>query len=853
MAERVFIRFEFALPLEKLRSHESQNIILTLTQVGIIEFLILSSWCRKNGLPAISVANRKRILFLAKPTFFFQILFRRKTYSQLFLSDEPGPRLLFCPSHDRTRLSEPVPVEQLLGELYVAQAGPIESSRFHFFPIFVLWRKHVRGGSRKPSEYLLGLGSDPNLLGKFWYLIRKRKDSLVKSLDDFAMFSLVEGNENPEDSESIRLARQTRRRILIQTHQEMRVILGPRYSSPENVKETILRDPEIQKIIDEVAMSEHLDRKKVMSRAYGNLTEIVSHYRYRTIEILYAILSWLFNKVFDGVNTRPNQIQMVREQMKTKPVIFVSCHRSHLDYLVIPYILFENDMVTPHIAAGINLAFWPFGTVARSAGAFFIRRSFRGDVLYAACLRKYIEYLLKHRYNIKFFIEGTRSRSGKMLPPAFGLLKMVTEPQRRKVIEDISYVPVSLTYDEVPEERSYTREIAGGQKKKESAKELLKSLDFVKRNFGKVYVRFGTPVSAKDAERSVEEFGQDSTLALQKTAFQLCKNINDATPITPKSVISSVFLGHTETSLSLEEILQHSSLMAEFVLSGGHELSVADSLAFRRAAEQTVRRLAKAGVLQLSESVVPRRYLCDRRRRTLLALYKNNAVHCFIIPSIALSAFLEVAGQTDSQNMVESVFEKWVAACFEMRNWLKFDFFFSPRGQFQNEMEKALEYFFGAGYRSRTVHDVLAKLSVERLPKADDFFIYCRLTEDLFESYLTTAKFAGENPGSKWEKRSLLQRLPKYGEGLLNKKEIVLPESLSVQSYSNSLLLLENLKCLRLEEEGEKKLMVFEESSSALPELVVACEKYLRLMREDFPRLLKPHRSQVLPELHFSL
>lgn len=851
VAEKVFVRFDFDIPLEKLRAVDSRLIVFTLPHVGIIEFLIISSWCRQQGLPGISVSNRKRILFLAKPSFFFRVLFRRTTYADLFLSQEPGPRLLFCPTNERTKVFEPVPVDQLLKELYAAKSSAPEAERFHFFPMFVLWRKHVRGASRKPSEYLLGLGSDPNLLGKFWYLGRQRKDSVVKALDDFPMLSQLEGTDTFNEGDSMRLARLTRRRILVETHQEMRVILGPRYASPHSVKETILRDPEMQKTIGEVATKENVDRKKIMSRAYGDLTEIVSNYRYRTIEILYVVLRWFFNKVFDGVSIKEDQLGVVREQMKAKPLVFVSCHRSHLDYLVIPYILFDHDMVTPHIAAGINLSFWPFGPIARSAGAFFIRRSFRGDVLYSTALRKYIEYLLTHRFNIKFFIEGTRSRSGKMLPPAYGILKMVTEAQRHKVVDDIALIPVSITYDEVPEERSYSREIAGGQKTKESAKALLKSRDIVQRNFGKVYVRFGTPVAAKEANAD-DSSAEGVTLSLQKTAFQLCKNANDTTPVTAKSIIASVFLGHSDTSLSLEEILHHSSAMAEYVIAAGQELAVPDLQTFRRSIEQIVRRLAKSGVLQLSESAVPRRYQCDRKRRAPLAFYKNNAIHCFVIPSIALTAFFEICAKADQQAKVSSILDAWKKECFELRNWLKFDFFFSPRHQFTNEIESALSYFFGVGYHDRTIADAVGKASVEKLPKFDDVMIYCRLVEDLFESYLTLGKFAAENVGLKLDRKALLGRLPKHGEHLMQKKEVLLPESLSVQNYSNAILLLENLKGLKTVEESDKKLLVIEEPTKGLQDLLNACERYLKVLREEIPNYLKPHRSPTLPELRFS-
>ena len=145
----------------------------------------------------------------------------------------------------------------------------------------------------------------------------------------------------------------------------------------------------------QTALTEGIDKKKVMMRAYRYLTEIVANYTYRFIEVMSVVLIWLFDRISDGIVWRREEVSVVRETMKTKPIVFVASHRSHLDYLVVPYVLFFEDIVTPHVAAGINLNFWPVGPFLRMGGGFFIRRSFRGNALYSLCLRKYIEYLLE--------------------------------------------------------------------------------------------------------------------------------------------------------------------------------------------------------------------------------------------------------------------------------------------------------------------------------------------------------------------------------------------------------------------------------------------------------------------------
>lgn len=835
IAETVFVRFDFDLPVEHLKQlAKNSKVTFALTHVGVIEFFIISSWCRSQGLGAIQVSNRLRILLLAKPSYFFQILFRRKSYAQLFMSDNPGPRLLFCPSNERAKVFQPIPVERLLGEIYAEQAG---EKPLHFVPLLILWRKHLRETSRKISEYVLGLGSDPTLMGKVWYLLWARKDSTVRALKDFPqLHKNDEMFEGSDDTPPMKLAKTTRRKILVETHKEMRVVLGPRYLSPHSVKETLLRDPEVQRVIEEVAAAEGVDKKKVMSRAYQNLTEIVSNYRYRTIEILYVLLTWLFNKISDGLSVKDEEFQRVRELAKTKSVVFVPCHRSHFDYLIIPFVLFKQDMVTPHVAAGINLAFWPAGGILRSGGAFFIRRSFRGDPLYSMCLRKYVEYLLQHRLNIKFFIEGTRSRSGKMLAPAYGMLKMVLEAQRNHVVEDAVLVPVSICYDEVPEQGAYSKELSGAQKTQESASELIKSRGVIKRNIGKVYVRLADPLYAREIQQSAQALGLDPKITLQKTAFEICKRINDVSPITPKAIVSSILLGHRLNTLSLEEILRLAQRFASYSERAGFPLSVEEVGSFKRAVEQTVRRLHKGGVLSLSEDQVPRAYSLDSRKRVLLNFYKNNSIHCFVSPSIILLALFQTLKEASPHDAAGSFKDRFGQVALNLRNLLKFEFFFSPSQVFLQELDRNAHFLLNdENWANQSVSQCLATIGTQ-IKSWDDFCVYMRLLGELFESYLTTLEFLKANPGFKLDKKTLQQKILKFGEARTATRY---PESVSTQNYSNALLLYENLKFIRIVTQDDKKIYEFDRWDEKMEAQSGQLASYLDLMDLDIGSFLK--------------
>lgn len=810
----VFVRFAFDFPEDRIpRNEPTQQLVFSLTHGGIVEWLLLSSWCRKNGLGAILVANRRKILLFSKPLIFLQVVFLNRSFSDIFLSEEPGPRLIFCNPGERKELFKPTEAESLIASLYENERKNPGAGLYRFVPVFICWRKHVRGGSRQLGEYFLGLSSNPNILGKIWYLARKRTDSTVRALSPI-FFSARDGsevNDNLDELDSNKIARMVRRKIIVAVNQEMRVILGPRYFSPVFIKETIMRDPDVLKLVEQISQEQGIDRKKVMGQAYHFLTEISANYKFRFIEVMYVVLTWLFKKIFEELVVVPKQIQDLRETLKTKSVVFVSCHRSHLDYLVVPEVLFVEDIVTPHIAAGVNLSFWPVGPFLRMGGAFFIRRTFRGEPLYSLCLQKYIEWLIKNRINIKFFIEGTRSRTGKMLPPAYGLLKMILQTYEDRQVDDIALVPVSISYDEVFEERTYGKELAGAQKERESAKGLIRSRSLFKRNLEKVYVRFAPSLSLKAEVPLTEHFTSDSSLSLQKLAFQLCKSINDVTPITPKSVLSSVLISHEKTELALEDILRASDCLVSYVTFSQFELSVSGlENDFKRSIETGVKKLLQQQVL-IPQQQVPIRYSLEDRQRINLIFYKNNALHCFNLPSIVLLAGLSILSEPlQSESMLDGIKRQSLV----LRNLLKFEFFFSPTQGFLAEMEKALSFLCqDAPLPGLSVADFRNGLK-RRFPELSDASVLLRLNRDILESYLITFEVLRTQAGKMEEQKFLLQHLVREGVRRVENNENYRPECVSTQNFTNALKLMENLGLVKTEKAKDAFSIRIEEVNS---------------------------------------
>src|SRR4029079_278533 len=211
------------------------------------------------------------------------------------------------------------------------------------------------------------------------------------------------------------------------------------------------------------------------------------------------IFNKIWPRIFQGLDYRG--LERVMECVKQHPVVLVPCHRSHFDYLILTYIFHINYLSPPHIAAGINLSFWPMGPLFRGAGAFFIRRTFEDNELYKMVFRKYLTFLIREGYTQEFFIEGGRSRTGKILTPKLGMLSAIVNTFVDGVRRDLYLVPVSIHYGRIPEEETYRREKAGEAKQRESLRALLSARSVLKHRYGTAYVSYAEPISLGETLR----------------------------------------------------------------------------------------------------------------------------------------------------------------------------------------------------------------------------------------------------------------------------------------------------------------------------------------------------------------
>ncbi len=312
--------------------------------------------------------------------------------------------------------------------------------------------------------------------------------------------------------------------------------------------EKTLRDPMLQSYLQAHAKGDKKALEDAEATVKKHLDQIAADLSPVAVNLLDRSLTWVFNNIFEGVDMDEKGLQSVRDLARNGSLVYVPCHKSHIDYLILSYCLYQSWMSVPVIAAGINLAFFPIGGLLRKGGAFFMKRTFKDNPLYAQSFGAYVRTLLGERIPMEFFIEGTRSRSGKLMLPKKGLLTMIVQGWESGVSRDVIFVPVYVGYDTVVEENAYIREMKGAPKEKENFWGLVKAGSILKNRYGKVYIRFAKPISLNDymqqhakSPYSQMDTGQKDGV-YDDVANRIISAIYQQTVATPMTLMSSVLL-----------------------------------------------------------------------------------------------------------------------------------------------------------------------------------------------------------------------------------------------------------------------------------------------------------------------
>ena len=360
-------------------------------------------------------------------------------------------------------------------------------------------------------------------------------------------------------SQTTGLAEFIARRAVLALERAERMLRGARYKVPRLVHEDILGRPSFRGGIHRLAGALGRTPASVTREASRDLREIAATHSPLVIDLVAWLIRLLYTQGYGRqLYYDRDQLKDVKALAQQNPVVFLPSHKSNLDHLVLQYALHENGHAPNHTAGGINMNFFPVGPLVRRSGTFFIRRSFRDDEIYKFVLHHYIDFLIEKRFSLEWYIEGGRSRAGKLLPPRFGLLAYVVDAYRRAKSEDVFLIPVSIAYDQISDVGDYAAEQRGGAKPRESFGWFLGVVRRLRRRYGNIHIRFGEPLSlAKSLGRPdprAAPSDDEQNLGLQKLAFEVAVRINRVTPITSISLVTLALLGTGDRALTAAQV-----------------------------------------------------------------------------------------------------------------------------------------------------------------------------------------------------------------------------------------------------------------------------------------------------------
>lgn len=434
--------------------------------------------------------------------------------------------------------------------------------------------------------------------------------------------------------------RKLSRVLRVHFRRQREAAIGPDLSHRRTLVKSLLAAPSVQEAITQESKGKNIDREKVTERARKYADEIAADYSYSVVRAFEIVLNWIWTRLYDGVEV--NHFDTVRTLSHDHEIVYVPCHRSHIDYLLLSFVIFRRGLMTPHIAAGANLNMPVVGPLLRRAGAFFLRRSFKGNFLYAAVFNEYLHQITAKGYSIEYFVEGGRSRTGRLLSARTGMLSMTLRSYLRDHQRPIVFIPAYIGYEKLMEGKTYVGELAGKPKQKETLLGLLFSLRKIQRVFGQVHLNFGEPIYLEKLLDDANPDWRDTpvvddaktpwmTETINTLAAQITTNINSAAAVNPVNLLSFVLLSTSKHAMA-ESALEHQlnlyrDLLATVPYSDRFTLTPlngAEIIAYGEKLQMLYRIKHPLGdMIGINDE-----------QAMLMTYFRNNVMHLFTLPSL---------------------------------------------------------------------------------------------------------------------------------------------------------------------------------------------------------------------------
>ena len=614
-------------PIAELNLDSSKPILYVLPYNSQIDLMVVRSLCLKYHLPdpLTGIEINGKIV-----------------PSYIYIDKGPG---IFASYRQQTKAIE------ILRD-YISAHQQNHDLDVQMLPVSVMFgRRPDKEGKKMPSLQVVGATY------KLYKIIVSGRDCYTH-FSRTVSFKTLQLDNNQDIST---LARKLSRVARIHFAKQRTASVGPKLPVRQEMLNKLLHNPNISEAIQEEAKSKNINLDKAKKNALSILNEIAANFSYRMLRVTDFILTWAWHRLYQGLKV--TNADPIRELAQNgHEIVYAPCHRSHMDYLLLSYVLYRQGLVPPHIAAGINLNFWPAGPIFRRLGAFFIRRSFRGNKLYTAVFREYLAELFIRGYSVEYFIEGGRSRTGRLLDPKTGMLTITVQTLLRGDSRPITIVPVYIGYEHVLEVATYANELRGAKKEKESLWRTIKAF-FKLKKLGFGYVNFGQPIPLNQFlnqhipnwRDEIEPTGSQRPHWLTPTtnllAKEIMERINSSAAINAMNLCSSILLAADQCALTKVRLIEHIGYLIKLL----NKVPYSDLVTIPdQTPEELFEHAKQMGKFIITTDEVGEMVGLTPEQAVLMTYYRNNIQHLLIIPAIVARILLK-HNRISSQEVIEQV------------------------------------------------------------------------------------------------------------------------------------------------------------------------------------------------------
>ena len=594
---------------EMLKLRADLPVCYVLHEHHLSNLLVLDHECRQFGLPP-ALRPLRDAAFTARRSFFF---LSRNTRGSI----APNPR------RDHS--------EMLKSLVRTAFADP----RFdvQLVPVTILWGREPNKQDSILKAFFAETWQSVSTLRHMFAMLIHGRHTVVRFNAPISLRELLSDNIDEP-----RAVRKLARILRVHFRRQREMAIGPDLSHRRTQLRNLLGMPSVRKAIAVEAETKSISLLAAQKTARAFAFEIASDYTYSVVQAFSLFLTWVWDKVYNGVEV--HNFERVTTVAPGHGIVYVPCHRSHVDYLLLSYLIFNRGLMVPHIAAGSNLNLPLVGSVLRRSGAFFLRRKIKGDPLYAAVFLEYLHLMIDQGFPIEYFIEGGRSRNGRMLAPKAGILAMTVQSFVRSRSRPLVFVPVYIGYEKLMEGNTYLAELHGRPKQSESLIGLLSAARVLRQNFGKVHVNFGPPLALAeilDAQHPgwrKENFDPQAPWlrsAVEATATTLARSINALAIVNPVNLIAITLLSTPKNAADVR-LLQNQIEHVQYLLADSPY--AASIIQCNLAASEVIDYALQLDLVQCHPHPLGDMIRAGEEQAALLAYFRNNVLHLLALPAL---------------------------------------------------------------------------------------------------------------------------------------------------------------------------------------------------------------------------